>query len=107
MLRIYLRFFVAAQAILVVTNAFLLQQCSTSNNYHHHQQQKYQQQQQHRMSNLPSPEESAAALTDFMAKAHEEKLRAMKQTENQFKARIEVCIRTVFFISLHQLHLKK
>ena len=38
---------------------------------------------------LPSPEESAQALTDFMAKAHEEKLRALEQVEKKYKAEVE------------------
>jgi len=37
---------------------------------------------------LPSPEESAQALTEFMAKAHEEKLRAVREAENKYKAEI-------------------
>ena len=40
-------------------------------------------------SSLPSPEESARALTDFMAKAHEEKLRAVRDVENRYKGEIQ------------------
>lgn len=32
--------------------------------------------------------DEAAALTDFMAKAHEEKIRAMERVENKYKARV-------------------
>ena len=39
---------------------------------------------------LPTPEESAQALTDYMARAHEEKLRAVAAAEATYKARIEV-----------------
>lgn len=38
---------------------------------------------------LPSPEESAAALTEYMAKAHEERLRAVAECERQFRSEIE------------------
>lgn len=37
---------------------------------------------------LPSPEESAKALTDYMAKAHEEKLKAMTVIEQKYQDRI-------------------
>ena len=39
---------------------------------------------------LPSPEESAKALTDYMAKAHEEKLKAVKAAEDAKNAEIQV-----------------
>lgn len=38
---------------------------------------------------IPTAEESAQALTDYMAKAHEEKVRAMKEMETKFKDEIE------------------
>ena len=38
---------------------------------------------------LPSPEESAKALTDYMAKAHEEKIRAMATVEAKYQDRIK------------------
>lgn len=37
---------------------------------------------------LPTAEESAAALTNFMAKAHEEKIRAMQTVEEKYQAEI-------------------
>lgn len=37
---------------------------------------------------LPSPEESASILTEFMAKAHEEKLRAVADVEKKYKTEI-------------------
>lgn len=40
-------------------------------------------------SSLPSPEESAKALTDFMAKSHEEKLKAMAGVEAKYQDRIQ------------------
>lgn len=42
-----------------------------------------------RFAALPSPEESAQALTDFMAKAHEEKLRAVTEVEQKYRAEID------------------
>jgi hypothetical protein len=39
---------------------------------------------------LPTPEESAKALTDYMAKAHEAKLAAVKQAEAKKQAEIDV-----------------
>jgi len=39
---------------------------------------------------LPTPEESAAALTDYMAKAHTEKLRAVADATKESTAKIEV-----------------
>ena len=39
---------------------------------------------------LPTPEESAKVLTDYMAKAHEEKIRAMAAIEAKYKDRIQV-----------------
>eukprot|EP00548_Thalassiothrix_antarctica_P015990 CAMPEP_0194168776 /NCGR_PEP_ID=MMETSP0154-20130528/3603_1 /TAXON_ID=1049557 /ORGANISM="Thalassiothrix antarctica, Strain L6-D1" /LENGTH=123 /DNA_ID=CAMNT_0038879967 /DNA_START=132 /DNA_END=503 /DNA_ORIENTATION=+ len=38
---------------------------------------------------LPSPEESAQALTEFMVKSHTEKLKAIKAIEEQKQAEIE------------------
>lgn len=38
---------------------------------------------------LPTPEESAQALTDYLAKAHEEKIRAMADVEAKYKQEIE------------------
>uniref|UniRef100_A0A7S1YSW1 Uncharacterized protein n=1 Tax=Trieres chinensis TaxID=1514140 RepID=A0A7S1YSW1_TRICV len=38
---------------------------------------------------LPTPEESAQALTDYMAKAHEEKIRAVAAAEAKSKDRIK------------------
>lgn len=37
---------------------------------------------------LPSPEESAQALTDYMAKSHEEKIKALAAVEKKYKDRI-------------------
>lgn len=37
---------------------------------------------------LPSPEESARALSEYMAKAHEDKLRAVAQCEKKYQAEI-------------------
>jgi hypothetical protein len=37
---------------------------------------------------LPTPEESANALTDYMAKAHGEKLRAIADVETKYKAEV-------------------
>lgn len=39
---------------------------------------------------LPSPSESAKALTDYMAKAHEEKLKALKELEKKKDSEIKV-----------------
>jgi hypothetical protein len=39
-------------------------------------------------SQLPTPEESASALTDYMAKAHGEKLRAIADVEKKYKAEV-------------------
>ena len=39
---------------------------------------------------LPTPEESAKALSDYMAKAHEEKLKAIKDAEAKKQTEIEV-----------------
>jgi len=38
---------------------------------------------------LPSPEESAKALSEFMAKSHEEKLKAVAKAEDKGKERIK------------------
>ena len=38
---------------------------------------------------LPTPEESAQALTDFMAKAHEEKIRALADLDQKYKQQVE------------------
>lgn len=38
---------------------------------------------------IPTPEESAQALTDYMAKSHEEKLKAVKAAEEKSKTEIE------------------
>jgi hypothetical protein len=40
-------------------------------------------------SSSPSSEDAAAVLTEFMAKAHEEKIRAMGRVEAKYKDRIE------------------
>eukprot|EP00566_Odontella_aurita_P028512 CAMPEP_0113550826 /NCGR_PEP_ID=MMETSP0015_2-20120614/14192_1 /TAXON_ID=2838 /ORGANISM="Odontella" /LENGTH=187 /DNA_ID=CAMNT_0000451665 /DNA_START=20 /DNA_END=583 /DNA_ORIENTATION=+ /assembly_acc=CAM_ASM_000160 len=40
-------------------------------------------------STVPTPEESAQQLTDYMSKAHEEKLRAVADAEKKLKGRIE------------------
>ena len=40
---------------------------------------------------IPSPEESAKALTEYMAKSHQEKLKALKTMEDQKNAEIKVC----------------
>lgn len=45
----------------------------------------------HQLSALPTPEESAKALSDYMAKAHEEKLRAVKEAEAKRDAEVQVC----------------
>ena len=37
---------------------------------------------------LPTPEESAQALTDYMAKSHEEKIKALAAVEKKYKDRI-------------------
>jgi hypothetical protein len=39
---------------------------------------------------LPTPEESAQVLTNYMAKAHEEKLKAIKDAEAKKQAEIDV-----------------
>jgi hypothetical protein len=39
-------------------------------------------------SQLPTPEESASALTDYMAKAHGEKLRAIADVEQKYKEEV-------------------
>lgn len=39
---------------------------------------------------LPTPEESAKALSDYMAKAHEAKLKAVAEEAAKYKALIEV-----------------
>lgn len=39
---------------------------------------------------VPTAEESAQALTDYMAKAHEEKIRAMADVEAKYKIKINV-----------------
>ena len=41
-------------------------------------------------ASLPSPEESAKALSDYMAKSHEDKLRAIKAVEDKKNAEIKV-----------------
>mmetsp|Transcript_11871 Transcript_11871/g.25695 ORF Transcript_11871/g.25695 Transcript_11871/m.25695 type:complete len:180 (+) Transcript_11871:66-605(+) len=38
---------------------------------------------------LPTPEESAKALSDYMAKAHEDKIRAVNDAEDRSRARIQ------------------
>eukprot|EP00594_Rhizosolenia_setigera_P013275 CAMPEP_0178962836 /NCGR_PEP_ID=MMETSP0789-20121207/14621_1 /TAXON_ID=3005 /ORGANISM="Rhizosolenia setigera, Strain CCMP 1694" /LENGTH=345 /DNA_ID=CAMNT_0020647101 /DNA_START=18 /DNA_END=1055 /DNA_ORIENTATION=+ len=43
----------------------------------------------HQLSALPTPEESAKALSDYMAKAHEEKLRAVKEAEAKRDAEVQ------------------
>jgi hypothetical protein len=43
-----------------------------------------------RLASIPSHEESAKALTEYMTKAHEEKLRAVKAAEEKKQAEIEV-----------------
>jgi hypothetical protein len=42
-------------------------------------------------ASLPNAEESAKVLTDYMTKAHEEKLKAVKAAEDKKQAEIEVC----------------
>jgi len=42
------------------------------------------------MAKLPTPEESAKQLTEYMAKAHEEKLKAVAAAESKSQARIQV-----------------
>jgi lipoate-protein ligase A len=42
------------------------------------------------LASIPSHEESAKALTDYMTKAHEEKLKAVKAAEEKNQAEIEV-----------------
>ena len=44
---------------------------------------------------LPSAEESAKALSDYMAKSHEDKLRAVKDAESKKNAEIQVSKRMV------------
>ena len=39
---------------------------------------------------LPTPEESAKALSDYMAKSHENKLNAIKEVEDKKNAEIQV-----------------
>jgi hypothetical protein len=46
---------------------------------------------------LPSPEESAKALTDYMAKAHEEKLKAVQAAEEKKQAEIDVSLQKRVF----------
>eukprot|EP00559_Dactyliosolen_fragilissimus_P005515 CAMPEP_0184871504 /NCGR_PEP_ID=MMETSP0580-20130426/40755_1 /TAXON_ID=1118495 /ORGANISM="Dactyliosolen fragilissimus" /LENGTH=197 /DNA_ID=CAMNT_0027374169 /DNA_START=34 /DNA_END=627 /DNA_ORIENTATION=+ len=41
------------------------------------------------MAKLPTPEESAKQLTEYMAKAHEEKLKAVAAAESKSQARIQ------------------
>mmetsp|Transcript_31313 Transcript_31313/g.63636 ORF Transcript_31313/g.63636 Transcript_31313/m.63636 type:complete len:142 (+) Transcript_31313:248-673(+) len=45
------------------------------------------------MAALPSAEESAKALSEYMAKSHEDKLRAVKDAEDKKKAEIQVSCR--------------
>lgn len=40
---------------------------------------------------LPSPEESAQALQDYMVKAHQDKARAVREIEEKTMSRIQVC----------------
>ena len=40
---------------------------------------------------LPSPEESAQALQDYMVKAHQDKARAVREIEEKTQSRIQVC----------------
>ena len=42
------------------------------------------------MAALPSPEESAKAMSDYMAKSHEDKLRAVKAAEDKSASTIKV-----------------
>jgi hypothetical protein len=51
---------------------------------------------------LPTPEESAQALSNYMAKSHEEKLRAVKEVEAKTGAEIKV---RTFFHSLSYTYL--
>lgn len=44
------------------------------------------------MAALPSPEESSKALSEYMAKSHEEKLRAVREVEMKKNEEIEVSI---------------
>ena len=46
---------------------------------------------------LPSAEESAKALSDYMAKSHEDKLRAVKDAESKKTAEIQVSKRIIGF----------
>ena len=39
---------------------------------------------------LPSPEESAKALSDYMAKAHEEKIKALASLESKYQQQVKV-----------------
>jgi len=41
------------------------------------------------VANMPSPEDSAKALTEYMAKSHAEKLKAIKIVEDKSKAEID------------------
>lgn len=45
------------------------------------------------MAALPSSEESAKALSDYMAKSHEDKLRAVKAAEDKKNAEIQVSLK--------------
>lgn len=43
-----------------------------------------------RLKALPTPEESAKALSDYMAKSHEDKVRAIKDLEDKKNTEIKV-----------------
>ena len=44
------------------------------------------------MASVPSAEESAKALSDYMAKSHEDKLRAVKAAEDKKNSEIQVSL---------------
>ena len=46
---------------------------------------------------IPTAEESAKALSDYMAKSHEDKLRAVKDAESKKTAEIQVSKRIIGF----------
>lgn len=76
-----LRFFVVSLLTCSIDSAFIL---PTTNR----KQQSVFRHNAVSKKSLPSPEESAKALTDYMAKAHEEKVKAMAAVEAKYQDRI-------------------
>lgn len=51
---------------------------------------------------IPTAEESAKALTEYMAKSHQEKLKALKTMEDQKNAEIKVRdVMTIWYFFVH------